>query len=412
MSDVIRIRMYQAGFGDCFLLLLPTADGLRTMLVDCGSLGGGKPAMKAVVPRLLEDVRALTGTAEGAPTHIDVIVATHRHKDHIGEFDRPEWAQVTAGEVWMPWTERPDDPIALRLRLAQERMASALAAALPADADPGLADLAANALSNQEARARLLRIGGAASSKLRWLAAESPGTNPFTTPVLPGVELHVLGPLRDEATFRDMDPPDTQNFARRVGFVAPAAAANGVDAGPGPFSSRWRLAKGSGSCTLNPREVGLLRQAIPDARFELLALNDSLINSTSIALMLKIGGTHLLLPGDAQWSTWDAALADPARRALLEKTSFYKVGHHGSENATPIEFVEGILKDRKDCVSMASWVTRANWDRIPEEHLVGGLKGVGPFADHESIAQGPTFRSDSAADGSTYYIEATIPVVD
>src|SRR4051812_32283541 len=107
MSD-IRIRMYQVGFGDCFVLFLPTAGGgTKTMLLDCGSLGGGGIPMKKVVERVIADVRQ-AGGANGPKTHIDVIVATHRHKDHIGEFDQDAWKDVTATEVWMPWTERPD----------------------------------------------------------------------------------------------------------------------------------------------------------------------------------------------------------------------------------------------------------------------------------------------------------------
>jgi hypothetical protein len=32
----LRIRMYNVGFGDCFLLFIPTDDGERTLLLDCG----------------------------------------------------------------------------------------------------------------------------------------------------------------------------------------------------------------------------------------------------------------------------------------------------------------------------------------------------------------------------------------
>jgi hypothetical protein len=252
-----------------------------------------------------------------------------------------------------------------------------------------------------------LTLGAGSPSKLRWIACEHPGTNAFQSPALPGVELFVLGPLRDEATFRDLTPPDNQNFARRAVAVAGAGAGETVEDGVGPFPSRWRLPNEGAHAILSHEEINQIRQALPNAQFELLALNDRLINSTSVVLVLKIGSTHLLLPGDAQWSTWEAALADQARRDLLTKTNFYKVGHHASENATPIEFLETILKDRTDCVSMASWVKRSNWERIPEEHLLGGLKEVGPFADHETLPSGTTFVKDPEG----YFIEATIPVV-
>ena len=41
MSDALRIRMYNVGFGDCFLLTLP--DG-KTILVDAGFHSQGKGA--------------------------------------------------------------------------------------------------------------------------------------------------------------------------------------------------------------------------------------------------------------------------------------------------------------------------------------------------------------------------------
>jgi beta-lactamase superfamily II metal-dependent hydrolase len=387
MNESIRIRMYQAGFGDCFLLHLPTSAGARTMLVDCGSLGGGDPAFKKVVERLLKDVN----------NHLDVIVATHRHRDHISGFEQDAWKNVTATEVWMPWTERPDDAVALRIRSAQENLARSLHEALPANADPGLRFLAENALTNEKARDRLLQLGAGPTSTLRWIACEAPGVNSFQSPALPGIEVYVFGPLRDEKTFADMEPPKEQNFARRTGIAAGEA---GAQRGAGAFPLPWCVQMGP----LSDEEINLVRLATPDAQLELLALNDNLINSTSIMLVLRVGGTHLLLPGDAQWSTWKAALADPARRELLTKTTFYKVGHHGSENATPVEFSTDVLKGRTNVVSMASWVKRANWARIPEPHLVDSLKKLGHFADHETKPLETMFTADPEG----FYIEASL----
>lgn len=36
-SEQVVVRMYNVGFGDCFLLTLPTAPGPRRMLIDCGT---------------------------------------------------------------------------------------------------------------------------------------------------------------------------------------------------------------------------------------------------------------------------------------------------------------------------------------------------------------------------------------
>jgi hypothetical protein len=76
---------------------------------------------------------------------------------------------------------------------------------------------------------------------------------------------------------------------------------------------------------------------------------DSDTNNTSLALAIELspGGKVLLFPGDAQvgnWLSWhDAKLhwpnpADPQSPVtaadLLRRTALYKVGHHGSHNAT------------------------------------------------------------------------------
>lgn len=72
------------------------------------------------------------------------------------------------------------------------------------------------------------------------------------------------------------------------------------------------------------------------------------INNTSLVLAFELGedGPVLLFPGDAQagswasWSglKWDVRYRDHTRQVtgadLLRRVVFYKVGHHGSHNAT------------------------------------------------------------------------------
>ena len=69
---------------------------------------------------------------------------------------------------------------------------------------------------------------------------------------------------------------------------------------------------------------------------ELLALVrilDSTLNNTSLILLFEIGGQKLLFPGDAQLENWSYALRIYGK--LLKGVTVYKVGHHGSLNATP-----------------------------------------------------------------------------
>jgi beta-lactamase superfamily II metal-dependent hydrolase len=101
------------------------------------------------------------------------------------------------------------------------------------------------------------------------------------------------------------------------------------------------------------REPGYLLDAGEIARLKVLARGadalaaahklDDMINSTSLVLVLQIGAARLLLPGDAEWGTWKIILANEDARALLRGATFFKVGHHGSHNATSKTLVEQVL---------------------------------------------------------------------
>src|SRR4029079_16819249 len=73
---------------------------------------------------------------------------------------------------------------------------------------------------------------------------------------------------------------------------------------------------------------------------------DDMINSTSLVLVMEIGSARLLLPGDAEWGTWKRIHKDDDAKAWVKSATFFKVGHHGSHNATPKSLVEHVLKNK------------------------------------------------------------------
>ena len=100
---------------------------------------------------------------------------------------------------------------------------------------------------------------------------------------------------------------------------------------------------------------------------------DKAVNGTSLMVILRIGSRYLLFPGDAQWGSWQTALRNDETRRLLEKTTFYKVGHHGSHNATPVEFVEEVVKEKGDVPAMISTRPIEKWPDIPRQPLIDAL---------------------------------------
>jgi beta-lactamase superfamily II metal-dependent hydrolase len=130
------------------------------------------------------------------------------------------------------------------------------------------------------------------------------------------------------------------------------------------------------------------------------------VNGTSLMLMLQVGKTHLLFPGDAQWGTWQAALKNKRWNDLLKQTTFYKIGHHGSHNATPKEFVEKTIG--KDFWAMASTKTIDQWPNIPKPELMNALSmKTDKIARSDKEGQAPkkTFKVHGKL-----YIDTSIPV--
>jgi beta-lactamase superfamily II metal-dependent hydrolase len=191
--------MYNVGFGDAFLVTLTDGDTKRRILFDCGSVEADPgAAMGDIVDRIVQDV---TEPGDGS-ARIDVVVCTHRHKDHVSGFASAKWDAVEVKEVWMPWTEHPTDPEAREIRNIQSKLALSLDAWLTArqgvalDAtekakvDRGSA-IVANALmlSNDKAM-KTLHSGFKGSAERRFLPVKPDAASPsahrtFTTPVLP-----------------------------------------------------------------------------------------------------------------------------------------------------------------------------------------------------------------------------------
>jgi beta-lactamase superfamily II metal-dependent hydrolase len=372
MSAPITIRMYNVGFGDCFLIRFPTSKGQRTMLVDCGehSASRGPFELDEVIGSLLADI-----TDEQGVMHIDVVAVSHRHQDHVKGFEDPRWADVNVDEVWLPWTENPDDTEARSLLERQSGGSKKLAALAGGDSEAY--KVAINSLTNENAMATLHT--GFAGSPLRRFLPEPPTTpdesdrslfSVLQTPVLPGVTVRVLGPSRDEDVMRQMDPPELERYINQPRDRV------GVGGEPLPFA-RWRSDQASFQAVadfhhFDLRGLGDVVIVGRDNPYVLAVAIDQAVNNTSLMLLIQLGAAWLLFPGDSQWGTWDRVLRSDEGRVLLGRTTFYKVGHHGSHNATPRRFVEELLHDADAMVSVAP-TGIPSWRDIPKAELLTEL---------------------------------------
>lgn len=347
-KSLIRIRMYNVGFGDCFLLHIPTPEGERRMLIDCGhhTSGPGKFTDKQLVQQIKDDLKG-----QG----LDVVVATHRHQDHISGFGETTlWQDIPVEEVWLPFTADPDaakeDPAlqawnglmeaARGLWDPDDKLTAAAARALEARSEEERKEaefMLWNARANAPGIANLLsgmRRADGRPAKRRFLpAARRKYPSKFTTTVLPGVTVHVLGPPTDSAARRKRKVPATWGLD------------DGSFAGAGEaleplFSDEWRIPpdKLPKRKPFIKRSLLQIREFNDDLLYAAKAL-EGFLNGESLVLVVEIGKARLLLTGDAEVGAWTTILENADALAIASGATLVKIGHHGSHNATPLVFI-------------------------------------------------------------------------
>ena len=382
----VKVRHYCQGIGDCHLLGFPKANGgTYWMLIDCGVHGrvkGGSEKMKQV----LADIAKITGG------HLDVVVVTHEHMDHVSGFLAGAGTFETVDNVWMAWTEDPEDPHAGELDKFRGSALATLAKAgegLKAGANPSphLFSLSAglNAMAGfyfgldgervRKARDAVFNLGNN-SPAVRYL---EPTDQPITIDELPDLRIYVLGPPRD-AKLLGITERQSEMFVAAAASGGPIARA---------LSSAFLLAtglpedeeEGERGLPFEPnvgtdlRTLSAVESAADEDEITAFACDnylgrpgkddqswrridhdwlgvsadlamqlDNKTNNTSLVLAFEFvdTGRVLLFAADAQvgsWLSWhdlkwkvgDETVTGPD---LLARTVYYKVSHHGSHNAT------------------------------------------------------------------------------
>lgn len=360
----ITLRSYQVGFGDCFLMTFHYAKFDRHILIDFGSTGipksseSKKKGADKLMTRVAKDIREQCGGK------LHAIVATHRHADHISGFatdgkNAPGTiiAECDPDVVLQPWTEHPRaNPITGKVSGANGNKALAFGLALHdmhaiSEAVLRETQLRGKALLGQGLHAQLSFLGedniknlsavqnlmdmGRGKNKqgkAKKAVYANFGSSSGLASVLPGVKVTVLGPptLDQTKTIRNQAKTDEDEFwhfqAVAGKFVTKPQAqlfrhALKFDASRKPPSTRWFINRMQS--IRGEQLLGIMRAL------------DKAMNNTSLILLFEVNGKKLLFPGDAQIENWSYALEQKKVQKLLEDVDLYKVGHHGSLNATP-----------------------------------------------------------------------------
>ncbi len=406
----VRVRMYQVGFGDCFLLSFEyagQADPARHVLIDFGTR---ELATGLELADIAGEIDAHTG---GGP---DVVVLTHRHQDHMSGFGG-SGTEAIVGR-WKPrlvirsWTEDPEAPAGadgpggtnLRAGLDQGRaFARVLSQEITTSARGVRADLRELAIAQLANQAAVDRLN--AWSQGGKGAYVNYGKPLAIDTVVPGVQIHVIGPptVTQHPAVQKERSTSPEYWQLYHGLVA----TGGFDPASGDTTAAEERLVGPARWVVERLRGPQLRSLL-----RIVTALDHAMNNTSVILLIQAGDRRLLFCGDAQIENWEYALsfAQDSKQVLdlLRGVDLYKVGHHGSRNATPRTlfnlWTEPGTRERKITALMSTKPgvfpgTPGSGTEVPRETLLTALRQRMPLLSTMDLPDG------------TSHVQVTAPAV-
>jgi beta-lactamase superfamily II metal-dependent hydrolase len=441
--------MYRVGFGDFFLMTVPTDDGPQHILIDCGVTPG-------------KTKKGDIGTIKAAVAHmaaetdkkLALIIVTHRHQDHIIGFSRAAeiFNDFKVGALWMSFWETEYDPNekkkkSLASAFQDELTALALGLqsrlAMAGKDDPNTDEMLAmlqNAtgvdhteLAATDGTTRKTGKGGGTNAASLTFLKSGLGLEPEyyvkgDQPKMPkvlkdaGLTAQILGPPpTDEIDFMKL-----MDLKKGVGqYLGEEGEGNSKTFDP--FGTSWhavageypdsafrewlRESKKSPSAAMEAR----IEAAQPSLLFTAAKTLDDFLNNQSLVVLFTFAGKKLLFAGDAQGGNWEywmyggtpvkapsADKIDKDSASILSHLDFYKVGHHGSTNATPVSAVETMGGDFASMCSTQedSFGSVKNESEVPRGPLLEALAKKSKIVRSDQFAITLAGSETPAVDGA------------
>ncbi|MCA9062866.1 MAG: hypothetical protein KDA96_07400 [Planctomycetaceae bacterium] len=330
MGSKLLVRCYNVGCGDCVYVRIPDGKDHFHILIDCGSKEGASSGVMERAIRHLADheLPTVDGTKK---KRLDLLVATHRHEDHIKGFDPKVFQDIAIGNIWLSAAMDLSHPQAQQTH-ALHAFASESVRAMQESGtafSPELSDMVGlYGISNQ----------GAITALTDSLPRQNGITPKF---VFAGQTSNDLG-VSIEKTRITVLGPEKDIDGYYLGKQADKRL-RGMQAGAAHFQSAVP-ARNKPPANISNSDFRRLQSRLLSNGLAFAVDDTSIQNNVSTVLLIEWRKRRLLFVGDAEWEeefadgrkngSWNV-MWQKRKKYLSKPLDFLKVGHHGSHNATP-----------------------------------------------------------------------------
>jgi beta-lactamase superfamily II metal-dependent hydrolase len=387
LKEEILVRIYNVGCGDCIFIRIPDNGHLFHILIDCGNYIGQETVEleKAMnnVEELLNDKSLVPADQRG---HLDLLVATHQHWDHIKGFESSleAFKRIKVDRIWLTVGMKEDYPQASQLRALQDRVEETLqriksdpAFNLSPDLLSTLNMLSLSTKKATEVLTSTIPCHHGIKSIFVYRGFENELTKKVAKKVLlrfkdPQTKLAVLAPEKDI---------DTSYVKTGLAFSTDIGVDKQCFYELVPEEQRIAI-----PTNISLLEFHQLKPYLKSASLVAALQSGHIVNNTSVVLLLEWKGRRLIFPGDAEQESWK--LIDVKSKALKKPIDFLKVSHHGSCTGTPFDLtninspiniiLESILPEKnanqaKAVVSTLENTIKADLNPVPHPDLMKQL---------------------------------------
>ncbi|HSF83879.1 MAG TPA: hypothetical protein VLA49_21800, partial [Anaerolineales bacterium] len=341
MGNQLLVRMYNIGLGDCIYVRVPDQDEDKHILIDCGNKFSSINILGQAIADLEKELPKVN-TAEGEKRRLDLLVVTHPHEDHHKGFEPRFFENIKVENLWLSPGFIQENPKAKNLNALTEAAGRALTSLKEVAPAGPMSDLFEDLLSlSKKAADEELNINLPRRNKISPRYASADFTDDFTQGDIDKIfkdkkiKLKVLGPMSDIDKY----------YLRESGQASHLALGEGGP--PALFPDESMLAELKPPANISSQDFDRLRKGIQGNALALVERAGHAMNNLSVVLLIEWKGNRLLFPGDAEWDganielkeggnngSWNV-MWETQRAELSKRVDFLKVGHHGSENATP-----------------------------------------------------------------------------